>query len=200
MTAPSNHQEVTVYRIAPVDPSKTETPAAPLFATIQQTLGSVPNLFRTLGHAPAALEGYLQLHGVLAKGRFSASLRERIALTVAEANQCQYCLAAHSFLGARVGLTDADLQDARQARAADPHVDAVLKLTRCLVVRRGELDDASLAAARAAGVSDADIVETVAHVAVNTFSNYINHVARTPIDFPEAAPLADATEACLAAR
>lgn len=189
-----------MHRIPALDSSSPDTAAAPLFAAIQQKLGAVPNLFRTLGHAPAALEGYLQLHGALSNGGFSADLRERVALAVAEANQCQYCLSAHSYLGARVGLSEAEVRDARQAQADDPRLDAVLKLTRCLVVRRGEIDDAAVAAARAAGLTDGDIIETIAHVALNTFSNYVNHVARTPIDFPAVAALAEATEACATAR
>lgn len=172
-------------RIAQLDPQTTTGPARALFEGVQKKLGVVPNLFRVLGNAPAALNGFLSLNGALAAGAFSANLREQIALTVAETNRCAYCLSAHSFVGGKLGLTQQDLADARMAVAVDPRTDAILKLAQSIVVQRGELGKAGLDQAREAGLTDGDIVETVAHVALNIFSNYINHIAGTVIDFPE---------------
>jgi len=172
-------------RIAHLDPQTTTGHAKALFDGVQAKLGMVPNLFRVLGNAPAALNGYLGLGMALGAGSFSAKLREQIALTVAESNQCAYCLSAHTFVGGKLGLTDQDIAGARRAGAADPRTDAILKLARVLVVQRGELDATSLAEARAAGLTDGDLIETVANVALNIFSNYVNHIAGTVIDFPE---------------
>jgi AhpD family alkylhydroperoxidase len=115
----------------------------------------------------------------------SPKVREQIALAVAETNQCAYCLSAHTFIGGKLGLTQQDLVEARQANAADPRTDAILKLARSIVVQRGELAATDLEQARNAGLTDGEMVETVAHVALNIFSNYINHIAGTVIDFPE---------------
>ncbi len=172
-------------RIAQLDPQTTTGPAKALFEGVQKKLGVVPNLFRVLGNAPAALNGFLSLNGALAAGAFPANLREQIALTVAETNHCAYCLSAHSFIAGKLGLTQQDLADARQADAADPRTDAILKLAHSIVVQRGELGATGLDQARHAGLTDGEIVETVAHVALNIFSNYINHIAGTVIDFPE---------------
>ena len=172
-------------RIAQLDPQTTTGPAKALFEGVQKKLGVVPNLFRVLGNAPAALNGFLSLNGALAAGAFPANLREQIALTVAETNHCAYCLSAHSFIGGKLGLTQQDLADARMAAAVEPRTDAVLKLAQSIVVQRGELGAAGLDQARQAGLTDSEIVETVAHVALNIFSNYINHIAGTVIDFPE---------------
>lgn len=172
-------------RIAHLDPATTNGPAKQLFDAVQAKLGAVPNLFRVLGNSPAALNGFLSLNGTLASGTFPAKLREQIALTVAETNQCAYCLSAHTFIGGKLGLAQQDLADARQANAADPRTDAILKLARNIVVQRGELGATELELARTAGLNDGEIIETVAHVALNIFSNYVNHLAGTVIDFPE---------------
>lgn len=172
-------------RIAPLDPKATTGAAKPLFDSLQDRLGAVPNLFRVLGHSPGALGGYLDLSNALAKGGFEPALREQLALTIAETNGCAYCLSAHAFIGGRLGLTAQDIADARQARSSNARTAVLLRLARTIVVQRGELQDADLAEARAAGVTDGDIIEIVAHVALNIFSNYVNHLAGTAIDFPE---------------
>lgn len=172
-------------RIAPLDPQTTSGQAKHLFDGVQGKLGAVPNLIRVLGNAPAALKGYLSFSAALADGGFSPKVREQLALTVAETNQCAYCLSAHSFLGGKLGLTQQELADARKATAVDQRTEAILKLAQGIVVRRGVLESTELKQARQAGLTDGEIVETVAHVALNIFSNYINHIAGTVIDFPE---------------
>ena len=171
--------------IAQLDPQTATGQTKTLFDGVQGKLGVVPNLFRVMGNAPAALKGYLTFSAALADGQFSPKVREQIALTVAQTNQCAYCLSAHSFIGGKLGLTQQDLAEARQAHATDPRTEAILKLAQRIVTQRGELGAAGLEDARRAGLTDGDIVEAVAHVALNTFSNYINHIAGTVIDFPE---------------
>jgi len=175
-------------RITPLDPKTTTGPAKQLFDGVQAKLGVVPNLFRVLGNAPTALAGYLDFGAALGNGGFDAKLREQIALTVAESNQCGYCLSAHTFVGRRVGLNEQEIADARQAKAEGERVDAILKLARSIVVRRGEISEAELDQVRAAGLSEGDVIETVANVALNIFSNYVNHIAGTAVDFPEVKP------------
>ena len=119
---------------------------------------------------------------------FDAKLREQIALTVAESNQCSYCLSAHTFVGRKIGLSEQDIADARHANAAGERADAMLKLARSIAVRRGEISGEELDLARAAGLSEGDVIETVANVALNIFSNYVNHIAGTVVDFPEVKP------------
>ena len=175
-------------RIAPLDPVTATGKARELFDGVRAKLGVVPNLFLVLGTAPAALDGYLSLSSALSGGGFNAKVREQVALGVAETNLCGYCLSAHSYLGEKAGLVAKDIADAREASAAAPKTDAILKLARAIVVSRGEVSDADLAHARAGGLSDGDIIETVANVALNIFTNYVNHVARTVVDFPEVTP------------
>jgi uncharacterized peroxidase-related enzyme len=169
--------------------------AQELLGAVQKKLGLVPNLTRVLANSPAALEGYLAFSGALATGTLSAAAREELALAIGEVHGCGYCLSAHSAIGKRVGLKDDAILDARRGRSADPKSNARLVLARTIALKRGELSDADLRAARDAGVTDAEIVEVVAAVALNIYTNWLNHIAATPIDFPEVKPGVDMTEA-----
>ncbi|MBX9835272.1 MAG: carboxymuconolactone decarboxylase family protein, partial [Burkholderiaceae bacterium] len=157
----------------------------PLLAAVQKQLGVVPNLMKLVGQSPAALEGYLSFSGALGKGKLSVQLRERIALTVAEYNGCDYCLSAHSYLGTHVAkISAAELDAARHGRSEDASTEAALQFALRVAQSRGRVSDADLAALRLAGFDDAAVLEIVANVAVNVLTNYINNVAHTDIDFP----------------
>ncbi|MGB8693905.1 MAG: peroxidase-related enzyme [Steroidobacteraceae bacterium] len=159
--------------------------AQPLLQAVKKQLGVVPNLFRLVATSPAALEGYLGMSGALARGALPAATRERIALAVAEINGCNYCLSAHTYLGRNVAkLDDAELAMNRAGRSNDLQADAAVRFAVQVTERRGHIDDADLQAVRAAGYSDAQIIEIVQHVALNTWTNYLNEVAKTDIDFP----------------
>ena len=172
-------------RIQLVDPDHTTGAIRRLFAEICTKFALVPNLFRVLATAPAALEGLMGLGSALARGALDEKIREQLALAIAESNLCPYCLSAHTATAAKIGLSRVEIDDAIRASAADARTDAILKLARSIVVQRGELTDVDLARARAVGLTDGEIVETVANVALNIFENYMSHVARVPIDFPK---------------
>jgi uncharacterized peroxidase-related enzyme len=172
-------------RIQLVDPDHTTGAIRRLFAQIRAKFAPVPNLFRVLANAPAALEGLMDLGSALAAGALDEKTREQLALTIAESNLCAYCLSVHKAMAGKIGLSLAEIDDAIRASAADIRTDAILKLARSIVVQRGEVADADLARARSGGLSDGEIVETVANVALNIFENYMSHVARVPIDFPQ---------------
>jgi uncharacterized peroxidase-related enzyme len=168
-------------------PSIAASPAAsqPFLEAVQKQLGSVPNLFRVAGNSPAALEGYLGMSGALAKGALPAPTRERIALAVAEVNGCNYCLSAHTWLGKNLAkLDDAEIAANRAGTSNDVKADAAVRFAVLVTRARGHVDGASVQAVRASGYSDAQIVEIVMHVALNTWTNYLNEVAATEIDFP----------------
>jgi AhpD family alkylhydroperoxidase len=171
-----------------VTPSTVDTSPAqsrPMLEAVKKQLGSVPNLFRVIGNSPAALEGYLGLSGALAKGRLDAKLRERIALRVAELNGCDYCLSAHTYLGRELAkLDDAELSSSREGRSSDARVEGALRFVTAIVQERGHVSDTALLDARSAGYDDAQLIEIVLHVAVNTLTNYVNSVAGTEVDFP----------------
>ncbi|MCR8549417.1 peroxidase-related enzyme [Salipiger sp. P9] len=159
----------------------------PLLEQVSKQLGSAPNLFRLAAQSPAALEGYLGLFGALGKGRLPAATRERIALAIAQFNGCGYCLSAHSYLGANLAkLSPEEIAANRKGRSTDAKADAAVVFAVKVAEQRGHVADADLAAVRAAGYDDAQIVEIVQHVALNIWTNYLNEVAKTEIDFPVA--------------
>lgn len=171
-------------RIIPVEPAAAEGKVRDLFAGIQKSLGVVPNLYRVIARSPVALEGALAFAGALAGGRLRARLREQIAIAVAQDNACDYCLSAHTALGRGLRVSDADLALAREGRASDPQEAAALRFVQRVIERRGRVDDADLAEVRRAGFDDGQVVELVASAALNVFTNYLNQVAETEIDFP----------------
>ncbi|MEO1119405.1 MAG: peroxidase-related enzyme [Pseudomonadota bacterium] len=157
----------------------------PLLENVQKSLGSVPNLFRIVANSPAALEGYLGLNGALAQGQLNAATRERIALAVAEINGCGYCLAAHSYLGKNVAkLTGTEIAANRQGTSTDARADAAVRFAAEIARERGQVSADAVNTVKRAGYSDAEVVEIVAHVALNTLTNYVNEVLDTAIDFP----------------
>ena len=160
----------------------------PLLQAVQTMLGSVPNLFRLVSNSPAALEGHLGMSGALAKGALPAPTRERIALAVAEINGCDYCLSAHTYLGTNLAKLDADeIAANRDGRSNDAKADAAVRFAANVAHQRGKVSPAELQTVRDAGYSDAQIIEIVQHVALNVWTNYLNNVAETDIDFPVAA-------------
>jgi uncharacterized peroxidase-related enzyme len=177
-------------RIAPVNPDTATGKVKTLLDAVKAQLGITPNLMRTLGQSPAALEGYLSLMGALAKGELKGSVREQLALEVAQLNNCNYCLSAHAFLGKMQGLSPAAILAARHGTATDPHTHAALTLAARITESRGHVSNEDLQSARAAGITDGQLAEVVAHVALNVLTNYFNSLAQTEIDFPVAEALA----------
>jgi uncharacterized peroxidase-related enzyme len=171
----------------PTPASIEASPAAShgLLEAVKKQLGVVPNLFRLTATSPQALEGYLSLNGALGKGTLSPATRERIALAVAEINGCSYCLSAHSYLGKNFAkLDDREMAANRAGRSNDARASAAVQFAAKVTQNRGAVSEADLEAVKAAGYSNAELVEIVAHVALNTLTNYVNEVFKTEVDFP----------------
>jgi uncharacterized peroxidase-related enzyme len=175
-----------MQRLTALDPETTTGKSKDLFNAIQNKLGMVPNMMRTMGNSPAVLSGYLTLNATLAEGKLGAKLGELIALTVANANNCEYCNAAHSFIGEKLVHIDTNaLNDARHGRSADPKIQAALDFSRLIVEKKGMVSDADLGNLKNAGYDDAAVAEIIAHVALNVFTNYFNNAANVLVDFPQ---------------
>jgi uncharacterized peroxidase-related enzyme len=169
----------------PADIASAPAASQALLEGVKKQLGSAPNLFRLVGNSPAALEGYLGLLGALGKGTLGAKTGARIAVAVANVNGCGYCNSAHTYLGKNLAkLDEAELAANRTGRSGDPKADAAVRFAVKIVNQRGHVGEADLQEVRAAGYSDAQLVEIVGHVALNTLTNYVNEVFGTEIDFP----------------
>lgn len=151
---------------------------------IKAKVGMVPNLHRTFAKAPAVLNAYLAFGEAMGGGVLSPRQREIVALATAQRNGCHYCLSAHTLLGKGAGLSADQIQAARRGEGADAKDKAIAVLAVKLVETRGSLTDGDLAEARVAGLSEAEVLEVIAHVALNSLTNFTNNVAQTDIDFP----------------
>jgi uncharacterized peroxidase-related enzyme len=172
-------------RIAPIDPSTTTDETAAHLATVRKMFGGTPNMFTTAAQSPAALGALVSLFANTGRASLGAKVGEQIAVAIAQANGCGYCLSAHTAISARYGLDASTLGAARRAQSSDSRTTALLTLAVAINQSRGHVDDVTLDAARDADITDAEIVEVVAFVALNVFTNYLNSVAQTAIDFPE---------------
>jgi uncharacterized peroxidase-related enzyme len=161
--------------------------AKELLEAVQAKLKMTPNMTRVMANSPAVLQGYLGFSAALAGGVLDPKLREQLALEVGEQNSCQYCVSAHTAIGKMVGLSDAEIEAAREARSNSPNNAAALVFARQIVASKGRPSDADLEAARRAGFNNGEIAEIIAHVALNVFTNYFNNTAQVEVDFPKIA-------------
>ena len=170
-----------------MEPSQATGATKELLDGFQKKVGFVPNILKQMANSPATLRSYLDFANTLGAGSLSPQLREQIAIAVAEANACEYCLSAHTAIGKMVGLNEHDLEASRRSRSDISKIDAALHFAHELVIRRGELGAADIETVRNAGYSDGEITEIVANVALNIFTNYFNKATGTVVDFPRVA-------------
>lgn len=168
-------------------PSVEQAPAAsqPLLVAVNKLFGAVPNLFCIVANSPAALEAYLGFSGALDRGALVAPTRVRIALAVAQVNGCEYCLSANTHLARKVAkLDDAEITANRSGASNDIKADVAVRFAAKLARERGQVSEGEVAAVKHAGYSDAEIVEIIAHVALNVFTNTISEALKMEIDYP----------------
>ena len=171
-------------RILPVNPANATGDLASHLDTARKMFGGTPNVITTTAQSPSAVAAMLGLFATTAKLSLGAKIGEQIAIAVAQSNGCEYCLSAHTAIGKMLGVDAAELAAAQHAESSDARIKAILTLAAEINRDRGHISDAALATARLAGVTDAEVMEIVAHVAINVFTNYVNNVAKTDIDFP----------------
>ncbi len=158
-----------------------------LFDAIHAQLGVVPNFLKVFANSPTALRSFLGLHGVASEGSLDSQTRERIAIALAQQNSCEYCLSAHTAIGAKAGLSRDEIAINRTGNSQDAKAAIAVKLARSLSEHRGEIATAELIEARNAGFTDADIVEIITHVGLNILTNILGKASRVEIDFPKVA-------------
>lgn len=172
-----------MQNIQPVN-INTATEAKDLLESIKSQMGVVPNIFATMAHSASALQGYLAFSEALGSGHLNQALREQIALTVGGENQCDYCASAHSFLAKHAGIDAAEINLNLNGKSQNQQTAVILKFVKEVVENRGVVDPSAIESLRSIGVTDAELVEIIAHIGLNIFTNYFNHLAGTAIDFP----------------
>jgi len=168
-----------------VEPESTTGTVKEQLDQIQATFGTVPAMFRAVANSPAALSSMWAAFGAYGGGTLGPALGEQIAVAVANRNACAYCLAAHTALGRKAGVSGEALADAQVGGSEDARTAALLGFALALVENRGQVGTSEVQALRDHGWSDDQIVETIGQVALNLFTNYINVALAVPVDFPE---------------
>ncbi|MBC7778809.1 MAG: carboxymuconolactone decarboxylase family protein [Proteobacteria bacterium] len=171
-------------RVHLIDRNNTTVDRKALLDPIHGAFGTTPNMFRAVANSPAALRSMWGAFGALGGGVIAPRLAEQIAVAVAERNACEYCLAAHTALGRKAGATAEEMQHAQAGESADVKTQPALRFALKLVDARGHVGDADVQELQAVGFGDEEIVEIVAHVALNLFTNYVNVAFAVPLDFP----------------
>ena len=162
-----------------------------VFDTLKKKVGMVPNLYAATANSPKALTALLTLGENLGGGQFSGKEVEAIALAVGEANSCDYCLSAHTAIAKMNGFTEEETFALRNADSSDTKLNALTQLAREITITRGKPAATFIDSFFAAGYNEAALAELIGYVAQNTFTNYVNHIAETPIDFPLAKNLSE---------
>jgi len=164
-----------------------QAPAASqvLLSQIHQAFGATPNMFKAVANSPAALQSMWAAFGALGAGTLGAKLGEQVAVAIANRNQCEYCLAAHTVLGQKAGATADEMATAQVGQSDDPRTAAALRFALKVVSERAQLHDGDVAQLHEVGFNDEQVVELMAHIALNLFTNYINVALNVPVDFPK---------------
>lgn len=179
-----------MQRIPTTDISSAPDASKAALEQIKTKFGKIPNIFASVAHSPAALNTLTGMFGALEGGALAGRIHEAIALRVGEIHGCAYCRAAHTAKAMMIGMTTDETVAFRKGESDDTKLKAILNLSTALVEKRGQVSDAEVQAGRDAGLSDAEMLETLAVVVLNTFTNYINSLVQTKVDFP-AAPSID---------
>jgi uncharacterized peroxidase-related enzyme len=171
-----------------VDPASSSAAVKPMLDKINGAFGVVPNMFKAVANSPTALASMWGSFAALSVGKLGARLGEEIAVAIANVNRCEYCLAAHTALGRKAGASAEEMAAAQIGKSSDPRTHAALTFALKVVRDRAAVTEADVAAVKAAGFDDEAVVEIIAHVALNLFTNYVNVALNVPVDFP-AVPL-----------
>jgi uncharacterized peroxidase-related enzyme len=176
-------------RLTQIAPEKAMGAVRAIFDGLKAKLGRVPNIFQNMANSEATLDAYMALSGLADKTSLSPQLREKIALTSAQENSCNYCLAAHTTIAKHMGMQESDILLARKADAEDSKTKAILKFVQLVAKTKGKVSDEEVTQLKKQGVSDKEICEIILLVTLNVFTNYFNNVVKSDIDFPQAPEL-----------
>lgn len=160
-----------------------------IFDNLKKALGTVPNLYATIGYSSNALETYLTYSTNIKKGAFNAKEIEAVNLAVAQINNCEYCLAAHTALGKMQGFTEEETLKLRSASIEDPRLNAITRLAQEIAENKGRASEEVKDAFFEQGFDEAALIDLIGAVVSITFTNYAHILTQVPVDFPAAKPL-----------
>ena len=171
-------------RMSTIDPRQAQGEAREFLNAIQAKFNATPNFFRTLAHAPSIARAFVAFNAALASTRLTAAQRELIALTQAGFHGCPYCSAYHVYAAGKAGVPKAEAIAWLQGTSSEPSDQALARFVRAVLEQRGRIGDADLQGFALAGFDEGHVVEVMAVISANVFTNFINLAAQTEVDFP----------------
>jgi len=185
-----------MWRLTPIEAKQPARELQGIVSNLSLVANGVPNFLKLLAKSPASMKAYVQAEEALANGQLTPRQREEISIAVAEINGSSYCRATHELAAKRAGLSDEQIQFARKASSTDPKTEAMLYFVQTVALQRGDVNDDDFSAVRKAGFSEVEVIEILANVVLNIFTNYFNILAQTDLDSPPSpanreAPLAE---------
>jgi alkylhydroperoxidase family enzyme len=181
--------DIAMQRLASVNPQVAQGRTKELLETVQHAFGVVPNTARVMANSPAVLGSFLAFSSAMGEAKIGTKLHNQVKLTTSETNSCDYCTSILSAVAPSAGLSAADILAGRTGNSEDRRTKAALAFAHNVLESRGKVSDRQLASVREAGFDDAAIVEIVASVVLGCFTNFLNNVADTELDVPQAEPL-----------
>jgi uncharacterized peroxidase-related enzyme len=152
--------------------------------SVNKKLGRVPAMYTWMAQSPAALDAYVKFNSALSQGSLGSKMAELIALATAEYNQCSYCLSAHSHFGKKVGLSESEMADGRRLLSDDAKRQAGLNLVKKMLESPGQLSEADVEPMYEAHYTPGEVIEIIANVVRNIYTNYLNTLLGVPNDWP----------------
>jgi uncharacterized peroxidase-related enzyme len=146
--------------------------------------GYLPNLLRVLASAPVALEAYLKVSGINARGSLTLAQREAVQITAAATHGCGFCVAGHTAIAyKKAGLDEATVEALRSLQPVpDSQLNAIALFTRAVIADRGSVRDSELARFRNAGFDEAAALEVILGVSLATLCNFANNLGQAPLN------------------
>lgn len=178
-----------MQRLNSVEPKTAQGRTKELLDTVQQAFGMIPNTAKVMANSPAVLDSFLAFSTAMGKVQIGGKLHNQVKLTTSETNSCNYCTSILSAVAPSAGLSAYDILAGRTGNSEDRRTKAALAFANDVLESRGKVNDRQLAAVRDAGFGDAEIVEIVASVVLGCFTNFLNNVADTELDIPQAEPV-----------
>ncbi|MFZ6648972.1 carboxymuconolactone decarboxylase family protein [Undibacterium sp. TJN25] len=171
-------------RIAMIDQPSAGDEQQVLFNDMLAEFGGVPNIFKIVANSPVALRAFLGIGIIGKEGSLDAETRERIALALAQKNESEYCISAHTESGKKAGLSDSEIITARMGSSDNAHAAVAVKFALSLMEKKGDVGALELVEVRSSGYTESDIVEIFLHVGMNFLANMISKASRVELDSP----------------
>jgi alkylhydroperoxidase family enzyme len=145
--------------------------------------GFLPNLHGIMAGSPVMYEAYQAIGQTYGRSRMSVLERQVVLQSINFENECHYCMAAHSLIATKERMPAEILTALREGTPlADPKLQVLREFAALMTRQRGWVTSTDVQAFHDAGYTQENLLEVIVAIAYKVMSNYINHIAETPLD------------------